>query len=349
MRIRRSPWKAIVASCLTLAAALAGWASPTADGATKTLVALGDSYSSGTGAGSYLADGTGCYRSLGTYSGVIAGQYGLALNLQACSGAVTNDVLDRQLGALGSSTSYVTISIGGNDVGFADVVTECAKPGWMGDCDGAITRALWIAENDLPTRLDRVYSAIRSRAPYAKVVVAGYPRLFNGSDCHIATFFSGSEMSRLNSAADRLSQITAAAAAKRGFSYADVRSPFVGHAVCDSAEWIHNVRITNITESFHPKSTGYRSGYAPVVANRLGLGAGTLSTRATNVRVTTGGTTSSDTTRGRFVAPDLTSAEARAAARRAGVSPAELEAMVRAQRSGAGNAQLERMSEAATR
>lgn len=346
MRSRRSPWKAIAVAGLTLAAALTGLAQP-ADAGGRTLVALGDSYSSGTGAGSYIDDATGCYRSYGTYSGVVAGQYGLTLDLQACSGAVTADVLNRQLGTLSANTNYVTISIGGNDVGFARVVTECAKPGWMADCSGAIDGALRVAENELPARLDKVYGQIRARAPQAKVVVAGYPRLFNGDDCHIATFFSGDEMGRLNAAADRLAKITASAASRHGFSFADVRRPFAGHAVCDANEWIHNVRVTDLTESFHPKAQGYRQGYAPTVAERLGMSSPRAA--ALSPAVTTGNVTSSDTSRGRIEAPDLTSAQARTAAARAGITRAELDAMVRAQRAGASNAQLEQMSEAAIR
>lgn len=292
------------------------------------------------GAGDYLSDGTACFRSLKSYPGVIASRHGIDLTLQACAGAVTNDVLNRQLDALNPGTSHVTISIGGNDIGFAKVITECAKPSWMSNCDSAVDNALLVAEQQFPGRLDRVYAAIRQRAPRAKVVVAAYPRLFNGYDCHIATFFTRNEMSRLNSAADRLSQIIAAAVQRHGFSYADVRDAFHGHAACDSPEWIHNVRLMNTTESFHPKADGYSYGYAPSVANGLGV-SGERSGQGT---VATGGTTSSDTGRGRVYTPDLTSQEAKEAARRAGLSSGELEALVRAQRSGASNARLERMS-----
>lgn len=334
-----SSLKTVVATCLGFATAFAGFVASPAHAASTTIVALGDSYSSGTGAGDYLRDGTACFRSLKSYPGVIASRHGIDLTLQACAGAVTNDVLNRQLDALSPGTSHVTISIGGNDIGFAKVITECAKP-WMSNCDGAVDNALLVAEQQLPGRLDRVYAAIRQRAPRAKVVVAGYPRLFNGYDCHIATFFTRNEMSRLNSAADRLSQIIAAAVQRHGFSYADVRDAFHGHAVCDSREWIHNVRVMNTTESFHPKADGYGYGYAPSVANGLGV-SGERSGQGT---VATGGTTSSDTGRGRVHTPDLTSQEAKDAARRAGLSSGELEALARAQRSGASNARLERMS-----
>ena len=37
-----------------------------------------------------------------------------------------------------SSTDYVTITVGGNDLGFAPVITTCGLPGWLGNCDAAI-------------------------------------------------------------------------------------------------------------------------------------------------------------------------------------------------------------------
>lgn len=335
--------RAAAGSVVALTALAGGLSVPTASAAANTAyVALGDSYSSGNGAGGYYNDGTDCLRSPATYGGIIASTYGLSLNLQACSGATVNDVATRQLGAVTSSTGFVTVTIGGNDVGFAGVLTECAQPGWLSNCNRAIDTALGVAERDLPGRLDGLYGSIRSRAPQARVVVAGYPRLFNGRDCHLLTFFSGAEMTRLNAAADRLNTITADAAARAGFRFADVRGTFAGHAVCDSAEWIHSLR-TRVVESYHPKADGYRYGYAPPVVTGLGL-TGRLSSAGS---VTTGAQTSSDTSRGRVGVPDLTTAKARAAAARAGVSASELDALVRAQRSGATNAQLESMSEAA--
>ena len=89
-------------------------------------VALGDSYSSGVGTRSYLNDGTSCQRSVYTYLSLIASAKGYALNFRACSGATVADVTNTQLSALSASTAYVTMSVGGNDAGFASVLTTCA-------------------------------------------------------------------------------------------------------------------------------------------------------------------------------------------------------------------------------
>ena len=107
--------------------------------APASYVALGDSYSSGTGTRSYISDGTSCQRSVYAYPSLIASAKGYSLVFRACSGATVADVTSTQLSALGTGTAYVSISVGGNDAGFADVLTECALPSWMSNCNGAVT------------------------------------------------------------------------------------------------------------------------------------------------------------------------------------------------------------------
>jgi hypothetical protein len=239
-----------------------------AHAAAPSYVALGDSYSSGTGTRDYISDGTSCQRSTQAYPSLIAAARGYSLNFRACSGAEVADVTNTQLSALTASTSYVSISVGGNDAGFADVLTECATPWWAGDCDGAIDQAQAFINNTLPGRLSTLYASIRSKAPNAKVVVVGYPRIFNGEDCNAATWFSPQEETRLNQTADLLNSRTSAQATAKGFSFANPTSRFVGHAVCDDPEWINGLS-NPVSESYHPNKPGHSSGYTPTVSPLL--------------------------------------------------------------------------------
>lgn len=289
---------------------------------TSDYVALGDSYAAGVGAGGYLDDGSDCGRSAASYPGVLATARGYVLDLQACSGAVTSDI-PRQLGTLSASTTRVSLSVGGNDIGFAPVVTECLKPSWWGNCTGAVDGARAAITDQLPGRLRTTYGLVRAKAPNATVVVTGYPRLFNGRDCSPLTFFSADEMARLNATADLLNATIRREAERAGFQFVDVTDPFVGHAVCDSPEWIHNASLV-VRDSFHPKPAGHRA-YATAIGSRLD---GAPARQAATIR--TGGQTSSDTRRGRVLQPDLTSGEARHAARRAGISDDEVRALSRA-------------------
>jgi lysophospholipase L1-like esterase len=275
---RRLLLPAVLAVLTTLVAPVAVQAPARA--AAPSYVALGDSYASGTGTRSYISDGTSCQRSTYAYPSLIAAARGYALNFRACSGATIPSVTSGQLGALSTATRYVTISVGGNDAGFADVLTECATPWWAGDCNGAIDDAQAYINNQLPGALSTLYASIRSKAPSAKVVVVGYPRIFNGEDCNAGTWFSPAEETRLNQTADLLNSKTSAQATTKGFTFANPTSRFVGHAVCDDVEWINGLS-NPISESYHPNKSGHASGYTPLVSpvltgNSLTVTAATL-------------------------------------------------------------------------
>ena len=238
--------------------------------AAEQYVALGDSYSSGTGTRSYYD--SGCQRSNYSYAKIIGAERpNTSVNLVACSGAKTADVLANQVSALSSSTRWASITIGGNDAGFSSVITSCALPSWASNCNGKIDTAQSYINNTLPGKLTSVYSQIKSRAPNATVIVLSYPRLFMGEDYNAGTFFSSSEMTRLNQTADLLRDKIKAAAAAQGsrFVFKDAIGPFTGHAVCSSTEWLNGLS-NPVGESYHPNRTGHRSGYVPLVRAVMG-------------------------------------------------------------------------------
>jgi lysophospholipase L1-like esterase len=233
-------------------------------------VALGDSYSSGTGTRTYYD--SNCQRSVYAYPYLVHNAHPAWTFVQAsCSGAKTGDVINTQSASLTSGTNWVTYTIGGNDAGFSSVITECAQPWWSSDCDGAIDNAQAYITNTLPGRLDLVNNKIKSLAPTAKVVVLDYPHLFMGEDCNAGTWFSPAEETRLNQTADMLRSKLQAAATRAGanFVFKDVIPPFVGHAICDSTEWLNGLS-NPIGESYHPNKLGHSSGYTPVVRTILG-------------------------------------------------------------------------------
>jgi lysophospholipase L1-like esterase len=250
----------VLAACLVFAAP--AWA-------TK-YVSLGDSYSSGTGTRTYY-DGR-CQRSVHSYPYLLHDAHpSWTFVHAACAGATTGDILNSQISSVTRDTDWVTYTIGGNDAGFSSVITACAEPSWLADCDSAVNDARSYIQNTLPGRLDLVNDAIRSHAPNARVIVLDYPRLFDGHDCNSGTFFSSSEEARLNQAGDILKSVLSEAAARAGsdFLFRDVIPPFIGHAVCDggggsSTEWINGLS-NPVGESYHPKVTGQTNGYYPVV------------------------------------------------------------------------------------
>ncbi len=314
---------------------------PAAIATGESYVALGDSYSSGTGTRSYLADGSDCQRSVYAYPSLIASARGYALNFRACSGATVADVVATQLGALTPATSYVSLSVGGNDAAFVSVLTECAKPAWMSNCNAAVKRAQAVITGILPTRLGSLYGQVRARAPRASVTIAGYPHIFNGEDCNAATWFSPGEQSHLNATADLLNRTTAAAAARAGFAFVDPASGLAGHAVCDDVEWLNGLSRP-ISDSYHPNRVGHAAGYGPLLAEaltgrQLSVTEQTLLSAELSAPVLAGQQAAyADVDRSiraeEFVPPDLSSPAARTAAARAGVDLSDPASVARADR-----------------
>lgn len=283
-------------------------------------VALGDSYASGVGTGRYLDDGTGCRRSLLAYPALLARSRGHTLRFRACSGATVDHVRAAQLDALDARTRLVTLSVGGNDAGFARVLTTCAAPWWLGSCDRAVDRARDLVRETLPGRLRRLYAEVRARAPEAVVVVVGYPRLFSGEDCDPGTWFGRDEQRRIDATADLLDEVIARAAGAAGVAVADPRDAFTGHAVCDDPEWVTGLSLP-VSDSFHPSRAGHADGLLPLLVSTLAAPAGPPPVRpvpspghaAPATRRTTAARTAP------FRRPDLFGPRARRAAARHGI------------------------------
>ncbi|MER7168915.1 SGNH/GDSL hydrolase family protein [Micromonospora sp. NPDC000207] len=228
-------------------------------------VALGDSYSSGVGAAPY--EPSTCLRSQKSYAPLWAAANSVAsFGFPACAGAVTSDVISTQVGSLSSRTTIVTITIGGNDAGFVDVITSC-RFGSTASCTNAVNEAKTFATGTLPGRLDRTYAAIRDRAPNARLIVLGYPRLFETGSCG-ALAMSTQKRTLLNEAADTLAVVTADRARAAGATFADTRPQFAGHGVCGAEPWIRDV--TGVIEAYHPNAAGYRDGYLPALTSVTG-------------------------------------------------------------------------------
>lgn len=235
-----------------------GTASAAAAG--PSYVALGDSYASGDGTGVYY--NTTCYTSPDSYPPLVAARDGYSLSFAACSGATTGTVISGQLGSLSASTSLVTIQVGGNDAGFANVMENCAL--YYFTCSSAISSADNYIQNKLPAALNTTYADVRAAAPSARVLVVGYPHLFTatGTTCGFNLLTSSHEKS-LNQTADLLDGVIATAAAGHGFGFVDPRSAFGSHELCSSSPWLNNVTIPT-QESYHPNIPG-EAGYASLI------------------------------------------------------------------------------------
>jgi hypothetical protein len=249
----------VVLGAVSLTAGMITW-SGAASAAGTNYVALGDSYSSGTGAGDYDPSSGSCNRSRNAYAELWAAAHATSsFKFVACSGATTATVASGQLGALSGSTTLVSMTVGGNDAGFSDVMQTCVLHS-TSTCQSAVASAEGFMKATLPGRLDALYGKIRAKAPDARVVVLGYPHLYK--IVNVCVGLSNTKRTALNGAADVLDGTIRAAAGRAGFTWSDVRDEFAGHELCSGDDWLHAVTIP-IGSSYHPTAKGHRLGYLP--------------------------------------------------------------------------------------
>lgn len=255
-----------LASAVTAAAAVIALANP-ASAAPVNYVALGDSYASGLGTGSYDGSSGSCKRGPLAYPALWAAATAPAsFKSVACSGARTGDVTS-QANALTASTNLVTLQVGGNDAGFTDVVTTCTF-GSDQDCVNRVNQSKTYIANTLPGQLNSVYGTVRSKSPSARVVVLGYPRIYKvPGTCNVG--LSDTKRAAINSGSDALHDVISARAAAAGFRYVDVRGAFTGHEICSSSWWLNSLSWP-VDESYHPNRAGHQSGYLPILRSVIG-------------------------------------------------------------------------------
>lgn len=289
-------------------------------------VALGDSYSSGEGAIDYdpKSSKDKCHRSANAYSQVVDKKYRFndGTSFFACSGATTDNLLHGQNGEpaqivdnpnLNAKTTLVTLSIGGNDLGFADVVTACAMDlhvhwPWDHPTDQCHAQQASIQQKmkalfgpPEPSKYEKVLEQIHSQAPNARIVVVGYPQLFPDPPEHDYLNFTKDDQAFLNNMAKQVDQKIQEQVqaedqkyygngkqAMGSFEYVDTNAAFKGHHASSipwESPWIHPIWLNcqdgsfNTKDkcvnpgSFHPTKEG-QAAMANVVNNEIANGPG---------------------------------------------------------------------------
>jgi lysophospholipase L1-like esterase len=272
-------------------------------------VAMGDSYSSGEGAKHYIK-GTNfddrddlwpfnddqeahnrCRRSENAYSQVITNRFDFkgGSTFVACSGATVSDLTASndsntgehpQLDALDKDTSLVTISVGGNDLGFAEVVKACILNGsgglpGMSKCQDKYEPKMAGRLAYLKKKLTQEYQAMKDKAPNARVIVMGYPHLFveNPSDDFGRLLF-GEDQRWMNEKGDQLNAMLKATAEEAGVEFVEPTDAFKGHELGSKDPWINDLTLGGPgmmlvdPGSFHPNAQG-QSVMAGLIADQM--------------------------------------------------------------------------------
>ncbi len=256
---------------LMLVAGSAPAAAATATAPPVDYVALGDSYAAGVGAQPDGRSGD-CRRSDRSYPARWAAAHDPASFVSvACSGATAGEVLVRQVRTVSRNTDLVTLTVGGNDIGFAPVLGICSTAQRDQDCQRAVTGGERITRYALPSAVVPIIAGVRLQAsPNVRVVVMGYPRLFEpGPDCATPLVPNAARRAALNRAADTLNAVLRDAAGRWRAEFVDVTPAFAGHGVCSADPWINPPTDPPQPGSYHPTSRGYARGYLPALTGAL--------------------------------------------------------------------------------
>ncbi|GAA0956982.1 SGNH/GDSL hydrolase family protein [Actinocorallia libanotica] len=272
-----------VFAALALTAALQAPAE--ADTAFQKYVALGDSYASGPGIPTQVVPG--CERSDHNYAHVLAEALEPAEFTDAtCGGATTaalttsqKEGVPPQLDAVTADTDLVTLTIGGNDVGFVDIFTSCALltfgEWWSNPCQKRYTAGgtdqMEAKIAATAPKIDSAIRAIRARAPQAEIVVTGYLRIVPDSGgCWPALPFAPGDVPWLAAKQRSLNQMIKSRAEANGAVGVDPFQASTGHDACKSAavRWTEP-SLGSATSPAHPNANGM-AAVANLIEDALG-------------------------------------------------------------------------------
>lgn len=265
-------------AALALALAALALLAASAAAATGRYVALGDSYTAGPLIPNQSLSPLGCLRSDHDYPHLVQPSLTTATFTDvSCSGATTDDMFAAQstsigtnppqLDALTADTRVVTLGIGGNDIGFSDIVVNCARLNPFDPCKDDYVHG---STDDISNRIaatapkvDAVIAAIHARSPGAKVHVVGYPVILpaSGLGCWPTVPILPTDVSYLRAKEIELNGMLAARAAADGAFYVDTYTSSVGHDVCKATgvKWVEGLVPTSPAAPVHPNALGMQN------------------------------------------------------------------------------------------
>ena len=237
-------------------------------------VAMGDSYTAGSGIGTPVGDaGAGCGQTTKSYPRLVAAELGAELTDASCAGAATasafisqtkdgTQVWPAQLSRLSTDIDLVTVSFGYNELDFfvralvacvAPIGGSTVSPACASGGQGTTTDASLLAE-EIGDRLQRVVEQAQKRAPHALVLVVGYPQPVpaEGTCADLPLIEGGYAESRAN--LGLLDDAMREAAERTGATFVDVFGASDGHDICAGDQaWVNGQGQTEgVAVAFHP-------------------------------------------------------------------------------------------------
>jgi lysophospholipase L1-like esterase len=161
----------------------------------------------------------------------------------------------------------LTLTIGGNDIGFPNILRECA---YLTTCsyvnkDGK--RSSGIKIDAMYTSLRDMYIALKQASPETKIYAIGYPQFISTAlnYCGSTIVLDSAERNMIKNGVSYLNSIIKAAASAANVYYVDIEDSLKNHKLCEPSLFSQpyvNGLLTAVfleeSESFHPDHNGHR-------------------------------------------------------------------------------------------
>ncbi len=248
-------------------------------------VALGDSYAAGPLIPNPVLP-LGCLKSDHNYPHLAAPGIGLTLRDASCSGATTADMTNPQnvepdgpnppqLNSIDANTTVVSLTIGGNDIGFSSVAQNCitlnpfSHPCLDKYDAGGVDQLKARIEATAP-KVAAVLAGIKSRSPSAHIYVVNYPAIFpeTGLGCWPQMPIGFQDVPYLRSTEQRLNSMLATQAAAAGATLVSWYNASIGHDACKSSStrWVEPLVPGELAAPIHPNQAGMAGGANALLA-----------------------------------------------------------------------------------
>lgn len=238
-------------------------------------VAMGSSYAAGALIGPLAAGSPKrCGRTENNYPHLLAKEMGLDLADVSCGGATTAHILGPwselapQIDAVSADTRLVTVTIGGNDLGYVRnlMLSTCeGMPGRKIACP-AFT---WPTDADyqvLEQHLRQIAREVRRRAPQATLIFVDYLRVLPDSGSCPAIPLDERQTSTARGTFRRMADVTKAVAAAEGAMLLPAGRLSKGHDACSTSPWAAG--HPGKPADWHPTAEGH-AAIAKALAARL--------------------------------------------------------------------------------
>lgn len=244
-------------------------------------VALGDSFAAGPFIPVQRLDPLGCARSTRNYPALIAEDLRVTeFTDVTCSTATTENmtvaqpvplgVNPPQFDALGPDTDLVTVSIGGNDIGFANIVLTCGRLSLTDPAGDPCRRQAGAGGSDVyaerilaaAPKVAGVLRGIHDRAPNATVLLVGYLRILPPvRGCWPVVPIASGDVPYLDGIQQQLTKMLATQAHDNGAVFVDAYGASLGHDTCQppTVKWVEGIIPTSPAFPVHPNARGMRA------------------------------------------------------------------------------------------